>query len=134
MRRDSLPDLPDAGSSQAFRVSHALMLAAVMAVLLLLSAWLQRQYGSTGVLVAAAAVALVEVHAAAASLSQLSIDSQLPLATVTWGLVLLLLVSSLAKTVLAFASGGAGYGWRMAAGLMLIPVVASVVLLIKAAA
>jgi hypothetical protein len=76
----------------------------------------------------------VEVHAAAASLSQLSIDSQLPLATVTWGLVLLLLVSSLAKTVLAFASGGAGYGWRMAAGLMLIPVVASVVLLIKAAA
>jgi hypothetical protein len=51
---------------------------------------------------------------------------------VTWGLVLLLLVSSLAKTVLAFASGGAGYGWRIAAGLLLMPATAGVTLLIKA--
>jgi uncharacterized membrane protein (DUF4010 family) len=131
IRRGSMKSLPDSGSSQAFRLSHALLLAALMGLLLLLSAWLQREYGSTGVLIASAAVALAEVHAAAASLAQLSIDSQMPLSAVTWGLVLLLLVSSLAKTVLAFASGGAGYGWRIAAGLLLMPATAGVILLLK---
>jgi uncharacterized membrane protein (DUF4010 family) len=134
LRRDSMKSLPDAGSSPAFRISHALMLAGLIGLLLLVSAWLQRQYGSTGVLIAAAAVALVEVHAAAASLSQLSTDSQLSLSIVAWGLVLLLLVSSLAKTVLAFVSGGVGYGWRIGAGLLLMTSAAGATLLIKAVA
>jgi uncharacterized membrane protein (DUF4010 family) len=111
-------ELPDEGRSQAFRLSHALVLAGAMGILLLVSAWLQGRYGNTGVLVASAAVALAELHAAAASLAQLAADSQLDTQTASWGLLLLLLVSALAKSVLAFVSGGADYGFRVAAGLL----------------
>jgi uncharacterized membrane protein (DUF4010 family) len=128
LRRASITSLPDAGGSQAFRLSHALLLACVMGVLLLVSAWLQRQFGSIGVLIASAAVALAELHAAAASISQLSSEATLPVSTASWGLVLLLLVSSIAKTVLAFVSGGANFGWRVGAGLLLVPAVAGLVL------
>jgi uncharacterized membrane protein (DUF4010 family) len=128
IRRDGTASLPDSGPTQAFKLSHALMLAAVMGLLLLLSAWLQRQFGSAGVLIASAAVALAELHAAAASIAQLSVDNQLPHSTASWGLMLLLLVSSAAKTVLAFISGGAGYGWRVGAGMVLMAAAASLTL------
>jgi uncharacterized membrane protein (DUF4010 family) len=131
VRRGSAASLPDAASSQAFKLGHALMLAAVMGLLLLLSAWLQRLFGDAGVLVASAAVALAELHAAAASLAQLSAGSGLPLHTATWGLMLLLLVSAVAKTVLAFISGGAGYGWRLGAGLALMTAVACLTLFLQ---
>ncbi len=39
------------------------------------------------------------------------------MAQATWGLVLLVLVSGTSKAALAFASGGAAYGWRVATGL-----------------
>jgi uncharacterized membrane protein (DUF4010 family) len=124
--------LPEEGRSQAFRLSHALVLAGVMGILLLVSAWLQRQFGSTGVLFASAAVALAELHAAAASLAQLAADSQIPLHTASWGTLLLLLVSAVAKSVLAFVSGGRGYGWRVSAGLVLMAAAAGLALLLLA--
>ena len=69
--------------------------------------------------------------AAAASIAQLSVDNQLPPATASWGLMLLLLVSSVAKTVLAFISGGAGYGWRVGAGMVLMAAAASLTLYLQ---
>jgi uncharacterized membrane protein (DUF4010 family) len=130
LRRESLNTLPQAGRAQAFHVGHALLLVGIMAVLLLVSAFLQRQFGSIGVIVAAAAVALVEVHAAAASLVQLSAQQQLALQTAGWGLVLLVLSASLAKSMLAFISGGSRYGWKVAAGLMAVPAGMALVLLL----
>lgn len=120
VRADRSAALPEEGRSHAFRVSHALVLAGAMGILLLVSAWLQMRFGSAGVLFASAAVALVELHAAAASIAQLSAESQLQPGTASWGLLLLLLVSGIAKSVLAFASGGAAYGWRVATGLLLM--------------
>lgn len=131
LRRNAPTTLPDAGASQAFKLTHALMLAAVMGLLLLLSAWLQRQYGSAGVLIASSAVALAELHAAAASIAQLSVDDQLPLVTASWGLILLLVVSSAAKTTLAYISGGAGYGWRVGTGMLLMALAAGVTLFLQ---
>lgn len=119
------------GGSRAFHLSHALLLTGLMAVLLLVSAWVQRQFGGAGVLIAAAAVALVEVHAAAASLAQLASNGQLQMEAASWGVVLLLLVSSIAKMVLAFASGGAAFGWRVALGMTTVPLSAALVLLFK---
>ncbi|HUG73249.1 MAG TPA: DUF4010 domain-containing protein [Steroidobacteraceae bacterium] len=118
LRQESLDALPDGGKARAFHFSHALLLVGLMALLLLVSALLQSRFGSAGVMLAAAAVALVEVHAAAASLTQLAAQGQLPLLEAGWGLVLLVLVASVAKTVLAFFSGGPRYGWRVAAGLL----------------
>lgn len=117
-RRETLDALPRGGKARVFHLSHALLLAGLMAVLLLGSTLLQRHFGSAGVIAAAAAVAMVEVHAAAASLAQLATQGQLTLAAAGWGLVLLVFVAGVAKGALAFASGGSRYGWRVATGLV----------------
>lgn len=129
-RRQSLDALPAGGKARVFQVSHALLLVGLMALLLVASALLQRQFGSAGVMVAAAVVAMVEVHAAAASLAQLAAQDQLALAAAGWGLVLLVLVGGVAKASLAFASGGARYGWRVATGLMMVPLAMGLMMLL----
>jgi uncharacterized membrane protein (DUF4010 family) len=98
-------------------VRHALLLAALIAVLLLVSAWLQRRIGATGALVAASCVALAEIHAAAASVSQLFVAGGLGLAEARIGLVALLGSSALAKTIVAVVGGGSAYALRVGIGL-----------------
>jgi len=110
--------LPEEPSPRSFQMRHALLLAALIAVLLLISAWLQRTYGSTGALIASTCVALAEIHAAAASLSQLYVAGGLTLETARLGLVALLGAAALAKTLIAFVSGGAAYGLRVGIGLV----------------
>lgn len=111
-------DLPEQPQARAFRLSHALIFAAVVAVVLLLSAWLHSRFGDRGALVAGTLAALAELHAAAASLAQLSAGNGIGPDQARWGVIALLAASVLAKSVLAFASGGAGYGLRVAAGLL----------------
>src|SRR5690606_16973783 len=96
---ESLPNEPQA---RAFRLSHALIFAAVVLAVLLLSAWLQRLFGDTGALVAATLAALAELHAAAASLAQLSGGGGITLEHARWGMLALLAASVLAKSILAF--------------------------------
>jgi uncharacterized membrane protein (DUF4010 family) len=126
LRQASVNNLPSDRAPHAFRLSHALLLAGLMGVVLLASAWLQRWFGAAGVVAAASAVALVEVHAAGASLAQLASSGQLDLPAAGWGLVLLMSVSALAKGGTAFISGGRAYGWRVASGLAAAPLVAAV--------
>jgi uncharacterized membrane protein (DUF4010 family) len=63
-------------------------------------------------------VALAEVHAAAASIAQLSASGGMGTSTAGWGLVAVLASSALAKAVLAWVSGGGRYGLRVGAGLV----------------
>lgn len=117
LRRTGLDNLPENDRARVFYLSHALLLVALMAMLLVVSALVRIKFGSAGVLAAAAAVAAVELHAAAASLTQLAAQQALSMQAAGWGLVLLILVAGLAKSGLAFASGGVAYGWRIATGL-----------------
>lgn len=110
-------DLPNEPQARAFRLSHALIFAAVVAGVLVLSAWLREQVGDRGALVAATLVAIVELHAAGASLGQLA-GGGLALAEARWGVMALLGASAAAKSVLAFVSGGWRYGSFVALGLM----------------
>lgn len=110
-------DLPPEPQARAFRLRHALALAAIIGGVLLVSAVLQDWFGNRGALVAAVLVALAEWHAAAASLAQLNAAGSLPVEQARLGLVLLLLASTLAKSVLAFGAGGRAYGLRVAIGL-----------------
>lgn len=127
LRAETVESLPQDKAPRAFKLSHALLLAGLMALLLVASAWLHSQFGAAGALLAAGAAALVEVHAATVSIAQLSVAGEMPLTEARWGLVLLLAASALSKIVLAFASGGREYGWRVAPGLILMPVAAAVV-------
>ena len=125
IRHESVSSLPPGSTPGAFRISHAVLLAALMGVVLLISAWLQRWFGAAGAIAAAAAVALVEVHAAGASLAQLANSGQLETGAASWGVMALMAVSTAAKSFTAFVSGGAGYGWRVASGLAVGPIVAA---------
>lgn len=108
-------------SGRAFKLSQALLIAALIAGVSLLAAWLGQRFGSAGVLVTTMLVALAEVHAAAAGVAQLQVSGTVPLDVARWGILGVLSASSLAKTVLAFASGGARYGWQVAIGLVAMP-------------
>jgi uncharacterized membrane protein (DUF4010 family) len=116
-RHPSSNSMPDEPPSRAFRLSHALLLAALIASLLLLSAWLQTLFGAAGALTAAIAVALAELHAAAASIAQLFAAGGLSLRSARLGLVGLLAASAMAKTIVAWIGGGRAYGLRVGLGL-----------------
>lgn len=116
-RDDAAADLPDAPSPRAFHPGHALALALLLAAVLLASAWMRLWFGDGGALLAAALVALGELHAAGASLAQLFASGSLEPVHAEWGVLALLGAAALSKSMVAFASGGVGYGMRVAAGL-----------------
>jgi hypothetical protein len=114
--RDS-DDLPPPPQARAFRLSHAVIFAAVVAGVMLLSLWLQHLFGDTGAVVAASVAALAELHAATASLAQLAATGALAPTSARWGLLAALGASAISKSVVAFVSGGMAYGLRASLAL-----------------
>jgi uncharacterized membrane protein (DUF4010 family) len=106
-------------ASRMFRFSHALYFALFMAAVLLVSALLKRQFGEAGVMATAFIAALVEVHAAAASIGTLFNGGTLGVASASHALLAVLGASVLARGAVALVSGGRAYGLRVAAGLAL---------------
>lgn len=103
---------------RAFRLSHALLIAGLIAGVSLLAAWLEQLFGHTGALAAAAMVALAEVQAAAAGVAQLVAKGGMPLEVGRWGTLAVLGASCVSKGALAFAVGGVRYGVLVALGLL----------------
>jgi uncharacterized membrane protein (DUF4010 family) len=104
-------------TGHAFKLTHAMGMASIIALMSLLAAWLQHVFGEVGVLVAALCVAWVEVHAAAASIAQLIQTGGMTPQWAHWALVAVLASSALAKTALAMVSGGVRYGLAVGLGL-----------------
>lgn len=124
-----VPDeaVPQTSGAKAFQLRHAVVIALVIAAVLLLSEGLRQLFGQAGALVGATVAALGELHAAAASVASLTASGGLELAQARWGVVTLLGAASVAKTVLAFVSGGVRYGGIVAVGLGAMVVAAAVV-------
>ena len=116
-RTDKGSRLPEEPPARAFRLGHALLVAGVIAVVMLLSAWMRQLFGDTGALVAATLAALAEVHAAAATVAQLWSAGGVEPRHAQWGVLALMGAAAASKSVLAFAAGGPGFGTRVAAGL-----------------
>jgi uncharacterized membrane protein (DUF4010 family) len=111
---------PAAIAGRPFDFRHALLFAAIIATALLLSAALHRWIGDGGVVVAAAAAGLADVHAAAASIGQLGARSALPQAQAALALGAAFVTNSTVKCIAAFGTGGAAFGRPVLAGLLLI--------------
>lgn len=94
-------------------VGFALLIALVMGVSSLLGQWL----GPNGAMAAAFLTALAELQAATATIASLFQGGVLGLEQGRWAVVGLLGASALSKSVVAFSSGGARYGMRVALGL-----------------
>ena len=103
----------------AFQISHALLMAAVISAVSLCSAWIRTLFGDSGALATTIVVSLVEIHAAAVGIAQLSPANTEPLDTARWGVIAILTASISSKLLLAFVSGGKTYGTKMAIGLVL---------------
>lgn len=114
-----VPDeaVPETSTAKAFQLQHALMIAVAIAAVLLVSEGLRQLFGQAGALVGATVAALGELHAAAASIASLTTSGGLELGQARWGVIALLASASLAKSVLAFLSGGARYGGIVSVGL-----------------
>ena len=119
--------LPETVSARAFKLTHALSIAAIIAAVIVLTAWLREFVGEAGALITAGLVALVELQAAAASIAQLSSTGALEPRIAQWGVLIVLASASIAKAVLAFLSGGRLYGLYVGGGLVVMIVVASLV-------
>ena len=105
-------------ATSAFKISHALLIAATIGFVLLLSAWLRQLFGDAGTLVTAWIVALAEIHAAAVSVAQLAVEGSVQPEMVRWGVVGILASSAVAKFVIAWISGGVKYAMLVGAGLL----------------
>ena len=105
-------------ATSAFKISHALVIAATIGLVMLVSAWLRQLFGDSGTLVASWVVGLAEIHAAAVSVAQLAVAGTEQPDAVRWGVMGILISSALAKSSIAFASGGRHYGVLVSAGLL----------------
>ena len=105
-------------ATSAFKISHALVIAATIGLVMLISAWLRQLFGDSGTLVASWVVGLAEIHAAAVSVAQLAVTGETQPDVVRWGVMGILASSAVAKSSIAFASGGRHYGVLVSAGLL----------------
>lgn len=106
-------------TDDAFQISHALMIAAVISAVSLCSAWLRTVFGDSGTLATAIVVGLVEIQAAAVGIAQLSPAHTDPSTTARWGVIGIFGASVCSKVSLAYLSGGRHYGTKIAMGLLL---------------
>lgn len=118
LRPDGQGEPPPTAQSRMFRFRHALLFAVIITAVLFTSAALNAWLGPRGAMAGATLAALAEVHAAAATVANLFASGAFDGEQARWAMVLLLAASSIAKSVVAFASGGVGYGLRVAAGLV----------------
>jgi len=117
LRREGGSTPPPTAQTRMFRFRHALVFAAIIILVLFISAALNAWIGPRGAMAGATLAALAEVHAAVATVGKLSVTGAFDDAQARWAMLALLLASALAKSVVAFASGGRGYGSRVAVGL-----------------
>lgn len=117
LRRDTGTVPPPTAQTRMFRFRHALLFAVIITAVLFVSAALNAWLGPRGAMLAATLAALAEVHASVASVATLAVTGAFDDAQARWAMLALLLASALAKSVVAFASGGRGYGLRVALGL-----------------
>ena len=108
---------PPTADTRMFRIGQALGLAALIAGVLFLSQLAAQWLGPGAALAAAMLTALAELHAAVAGVATLFANGTIDVAQARWALVGLLAASTVAKSVVAFASGGRAFGLRVALGL-----------------
>lgn len=112
------PVAPPTSESRMFRFGQALGFALLVAALTFVSAALAAWIGPRGAMAAAVLSATAELHAAVATLANQFARGGLDQGEARWLMLALMAASLAAKSVIAWVSGGAAYGWRVAAGLL----------------
>ena len=105
-----------------FEPRHALVFAAIVSAILLLSAGVHRWLGDTGVQIAAGVAGLADLHAASASVAQMVASGTVAVGDAGWPVFVALIANSLSKLLMAWLRGGRGFFLRLLPGVALIVV------------
>lgn len=103
-----------------FEPRHALVFAAIVSAILLLSAGVHRWLGDTGVQLAAGVAGLADLHAAAASVAQRVAAGDIDVAHAGWPVFIALVANSLSKLLMAWLRGGRAFLLRLLPGVIAI--------------
>jgi uncharacterized membrane protein (DUF4010 family) len=111
---ESLPE------GRAFSFKQALIFAIFLSLATALMKLANQHFGTAALSIGTALAGFADVHAAAASLLTLAASGQLSAQQALLPLLLAISSNTVSKIFAAWVGGGAAYGWRVGAGLMLI--------------
>lgn len=103
---------------RAFNLKTAAVFAALVSLILLLSAGLNAWLGTRGMLLGAALTGLADAHATAASAASLMAANKISSAQAVGPILIGLTTNTFMKAVVAFKSGGINYATRIVPGLV----------------
>ena len=115
--RDVPADL-EAPEGRAFEPKQALLFVALLATVMLVSAWLQAWLGEVALDAVMAVSGLADAHEVAASAAQLVATGRIEAEVALTGIALGLTTNSATKVGLAWASGGRAYALRLLPGIV----------------
>jgi uncharacterized membrane protein (DUF4010 family) len=117
---DSNKGNSDDDVGRAFSLKTAGLFAALVSLILLLSAGLNAWLGARGMLLGAALTGLADAHATAASAASLMAAGKISSAQAIGPVLVGLTTNTLMKAVVAFKSGGIHYAMRIVPGLAMM--------------
>jgi len=104
--------------TETFSVKTALMLAAVIAIVLIVSAALKTWFGQAGLVFASGIAGLVDVHAPTIAVASLAAAGKLSAESTVIPILVAFSVNSLSKAVMAVISGGKQFSLQVIPGLI----------------
>lgn len=109
-----------AEDGHAFSLWTALIFAAILAVVLLVSRAMNEWFGASGVAVTAAVAGVASVDPAVISVAALTNAGKMAPADAVFPILIALSVNTVTKIVLAASTGGLGFSLRVVPGLLLV--------------
>ena len=113
-RRTENPEL-----GRAFNPLAALGLAAMMALILVVSAGMKNAFGNAGIVVAAAVGGIVDAHSAAISVASLVATRSLSAEAAVGPILAAITTNAAAKIIMAISLGNRGFALRIVPGILL---------------
>jgi len=108
------------GSSPAFDLRGALIFAAILSIVLVVSAALRARMGEGGLIVAAAVAGLADAHPAAISSATLAANGQISREDAVWPILAGLTTNTVVKIGVATVTGSRSFAYRVAPGLIAV--------------
>lgn len=104
---------------RAFSAKTALALAATLAVMMVISAWMRDRLGETGIVLGSAIGGLVDTHASAISVASLVSSGSMPAGDTVLPILAAMTTNAVAKAIMAAGTGDRSFFARVAPGLAL---------------
>jgi uncharacterized membrane protein (DUF4010 family) len=104
--------------NKSFSVKHALMLATVIAVILIISAALNSWFGQAGLVVASGIAGLADVHAPTIAVATLAATGKLAVENTAMPILVAFTANSASKAVMSVISGSSAYYQKVILGLV----------------